>query len=55
MKETKARQEEFGAPAWAAMVLAVVLALAVGGPLLHPTAAAPATTSTAQVTSSSAR
>lgn len=36
MEAAQPHHEEYGAPAWVAIVLAIVLALAVGGPLLHP-------------------
>lgn len=43
MEMTKGRLEEFGATPWTGVVLAVVLALALSGALMHPNAGTPHT------------
>ena len=49
METTTGRLEEFGATPWSGVVLAVLLALALSGALVHPTAGTPHTSARAAV------
>lgn len=52
METTKGRIEEFGATPWSGVVLAILLALALSGALIHPVSGTPHTPSRAAITAS---
>lgn len=52
METTKGRIEEFGATPWSGVVLAILLALALSGALIHPVSGTPHTPSRAAIAAS---